>query len=534
VERILSLLRSLGTLLGLFSVVAIFIAVLSFLAAALIYFLLPEVRSSVGTLLAVGGLFLLLFVVGIFNQLKVALLGRRGRYGTNTTVMIVAFALIAVLVNFVGFRNHRRFDVTAAGQFSLSRQTLQILEDLDQPVKATGFFVPGDATQDILKEATEDLLAEYAYRSGKFTYDFVDPDAKPAIARQYEITEYGTVVFESGERRQHVSPYLINEQDFTTAILQVTGTKQKKVYFLTGHGERDIASLAEVGYGYARLGLEGDNYQVEVLNLAVTPEVPEDCAVLVVAGPKKPLLEPELEPIQQYLRNGGKSLILVDTDPVPELEGILAKWGIALGKGAIVDMGSPALQDPAAPLVPTWQYYSTVITQYVDATFFPESTSVNSILTEEQAKEETIAIIPLALTSQNSWLETELTSGETPKFDEDKDIKGPLALPAMVIAIAPLGEEPQQVEKTTMLVVFGDSDFASNNFFYSLGNSDFFLNSVNWLAEEEELISIRAKPPQFRWLVVSQRVWRWIYLSSIGLLPLALALMGGISWWRRR
>jgi len=139
VERILSLLRSLGTLLGLFSLVAIFIAVLSSLAAVLIYFLLPELRSSIGTLLAVGGLFLLLFVIGAFNQLKVALLGRRGRYGTNTTVMITAFALIAILANFVGARNHRRFDITAAGQFTLSRQTLKILDELKQPVKATGF-----------------------------------------------------------------------------------------------------------------------------------------------------------------------------------------------------------------------------------------------------------------------------------------------------------------------------------------------------------------------------------------------------------
>ena len=533
-EKLLSILRRFGTMLGTFSMVAILLAVLAFLAAVLLYVLLPELRGSVWTLLALGGLFLLLFTVGAFNQIKVALLGRRGRYGTNTTVMIVAFALIAVLVNFVGYRNHKRFDVTAAGQFTLSRQTLKILEGLKQPVTATGFFAPSNQETYPLKGVADDLLSEYAFRSAKFTYDFVDPDAKPAVARQYEIKEYGTIVFESGGRRQQLSYSNINEQGFTTAILQVTGTVQKKVYFLSGHGERDIANFAEDGYSYAKVGLEGDNYQVELLNLAVTPEVPSDCAVLVIAGPQKPLLEQELLPIEEYFRRGGKGLILVDTKPAPELEGILAKWGIALGKGALVDAGSPALRDIGAPLIPRGQYYPTVITQYTDATFFPESTSVNSLLTEEQAEEETIFVIPLASTSENSWLETELTPGQTPQFDEGKDVKGPLPLAAMVIAIAPLGEEPQQEEKNTLLVVFGDSDFASNRFFYSLGNSDMFLNSVNWLAEEEELISIRPKSSPYRMLVVSQRVWQWIYLSSIGLLPLAVAVLGGISWWRRR
>lgn len=529
-ERFRSLLRRFGTLLGTFSMVAVFLAVLSFVAAALLYALLPELRNSVWTLLALGGLFLLLFVFGAFNQLKVALLGRRGRYSTNTTVMIVAFALIAVLVNFVGYRNHRRFDITAAGQFTLSRQTLKILEDLQQPVKATGFFAPDDVVQ----EVAADLLDEYTFRSSKFTYAFVDPDAQPAIARQYEIKEYETIVFESGERRQQVTADGISEQGFTSAILKVTGTEQQKIYFLRDHGEHDIANSAEDGYSYVKAGLEGDNYQVETLNLAVTPEVPSDCAVLVIAGPKKPLLDQEIKPLEEYFRKGGKGLILVDSTPVPELEGILAKWGIALGKGALIDASSFVNPDVGTPLVPREQYYSTSITQYLDATFYPEVTSVTSTLTPKQEEAGTITITPVAETSQNSWLETELTPGQTPKYDEGKDIKGPLPLAVMVEASAPLGEASQTSGKSTRLVVFGDSDFASDKFFYSLGNSDMFLNSANWLGETEELISIRPKPSQFRMLVVSQRVWRWIYLSSIGLLPLAVAVLGGLSWWRRR
>ncbi len=529
-ERLFSFLRRFGAMLGTFSIVSLALAVMTFLAAALVYGLLPELRSSVWTLLSLGGLFLLLFLIGAFNQIKMALLGRRGRYGTNTTVMIVAFALIAVLVNFVGYRNHRRFDVTAGGQFTLSRQTLKILEDLKEPVTATGFFALGDVVQDV----ADDLLGEYAFHSTKFTYDFVDPDAEPAIARQYEITEYETIVFESGERRQQVTADGISEQGFTAAILKVTGTAQQKVYFLSGHGERDINNSSEQGFSYVKTGLEGDNYQVETLNLAVTPEVPGDCSLLVIAAPQKPLLEQELGPLEQYFRRGGKGLILVDTAPVPELEGILAKWGVALGRGSIIDASNFVNPDIGTPLVPRQQYYYTTITWYLDATFFPEATSVSSSLTEKQAQAGTILITPLAETSQNSWLETELTPGQTPQLDKEKDVKGPLPLAVMVEAIAPLDETPETDGKSTRLVVFGDSDFASNMFFYSLGNSDMFLNSVNWLTETEELISIRPKPSQYRMLVVSQRVWRWIYLSSIGLLPLGVAVLGGISWWRRR
>ena len=528
---LLAFLRRAQASIGSFAVVAGAVGVAALIVAGIIYLILPELRDITQIVLALGLVCLLIFIFGAFDLVKSAAASRRTRYGTNSIVMSVVFVAIVLVINVFVSQNHYRLDVTASRQYSLARQTVKVLQDLKEPIKVTGFFVPEDPQ----KEPARNLLSQYTYRSGKLSYDFVDPEAKPAIAREYDVRSSGAIVFESGSQRQQVTS--IDEQAFTNAILRVTGKEQKKVYVVSGHGERDLISGDETGLSYAGQGLRGDNYSVESLNLATGDgKVPSDAAVIVLAAPQNPLLDQEVKAINDYLDQGGNALVLVEPNPSYEIGDILDRWGAVIGNGSIVDQAVYAYPDPASPAIRKEQYYLSQITRDLDATFFPTATSISP----KGQQTEGVAVSPLASTSSTSWL----TSNPKETQYREGDPKGPLNIGVTIEGPARLDKSggpsagdtngKAAGDKKTRLVVIGDSDFATNKYFYSLSNSDLFLNSVNWLSGEEDLISIRPKPPEFRRLVITQRGWNWILYSSIALLPLAVGLVGGITWWRRR
>ncbi len=547
-NRVRSFLVAFRTLAAILGVISIF-------AAALVRFFLPELTNSALGLLIMGGILLLLFCLGSLKEIAAFLMSKQGRYSLNTVVMICIFAAILILANFFGLTKHRRYDVTASSKFTLAPQTQRVIKELKYPVRVIGFF-PEVSNFRGAKEAARNLLEEYRYFNHKLSYKFVDPDAKPGLAKQYRVKYNGTLVFISGKRQKAVLQ--VDEQNFTSALLEVTGVKEKKVYFLSGHGERDINNTRPDGYSFSRVGLIRDLYKVETLNLTVTPQVPADCAVLVIAGPKKNLPPAETEAILKYLKENGKVLFLVAPNPPAEVNQILSVWGVAIGRGRIVDKTAYVAPDKTTPAVFRDKYPPVIITAGLDTTYFPEATSV--VLTKElkrvlqgqkkkkkQVKEQqaewpsapaeygSLVVLPLVLTTDSSWLET------NPKkqiFDKKSDIKGPLALGAMLIASAPLSEESPQKketeEKLTRIVIIGDTDFASNEHIQNGGNGDLFLNSVTWLAEEERLIYIRPKPYTFRRLVISKDASRFIRFSSVALLPFLFIVLGGIIWFKKR
>jgi ABC-type uncharacterized transport system involved in gliding motility auxiliary subunit len=546
-KRILSFLESIKNLAAILCAVSLFIAIL-------IRFFLPEITESVLGLLILSLVLFLVFVIGARIEIKDFMLSKRGRYGLNTIVMIAVFIAILICANYLGVIKHRRFDVTASSQFTLAPQTMNVIKELKAPVQAIGFFPSGSQYQAAQREI-QNLLEEYRYFNRDFSYKFVDPEAKPALAKQYQVRYNGTIVFVSGSRQKTI--LAANEQNFTGALLEVTGIKAKKVYFLTGHGERDMNDKSEGGYFVAGRGLIRDLYQIETLNLTLTPEVPQDCAVLIMAGAKKAFPPAEKKALQAYLKRNGKILVLVDPNPPAEVREIIAEWGITIDQGRVIDKRAYAAPDMASPAIFRGNYPPYVITAGLDTTYFPDAASV--ILTNELSrvlvKKDTekdadkaaevkwpltpvqygnVAVLPAMLTTRSSWLER---TGKKPESKDDKGAKGPLALGAMLIASAPLVEEMSsdvKREKLTRLVVIGDSDFASNAHIQNGGNGDLFLNAVNWLAEEEHLIAIRPKQYSFRRLVVSKNAERFIRYSSVGLLPVLVIILGGIIWWRKR
>jgi ABC-type uncharacterized transport system involved in gliding motility auxiliary subunit len=537
VKRFLALLAS-------FRVLAVILGFVSFFIAALVQFFLQLADSAIGMLI-LGSVLLLISLLGSLEQIRDFLIDKRSRYGLNSAIMIVIYIGIMLLANYLGAIKQLRCDLTASAKFTLSPQTVNVIRNLKSPVKAIAFF-PDLPQYRAERRAAQYLLEEYRFFNRMFSFRFIDPETKPSMARRHRIRSDGTIVFVCGKRRRLVTRSI--EQEFTGAILEVIGVRAKKIYFLVGHGERDVADSEGDGYGVVKMGLIRDLYKVETLNLIRKSVVPDDCAVLVIAGTRKSIPAEELKAIREYVRGYGKVLLLVDPNPPEEIRQILSDWGLAIPRGHIVDRGAYAVPDQATPAVFRGNYPPIIITQKLDTTYFPEAASLDlsneltrALAVDRKGREsepawplttiqhDNLVIIPALLTTKESWLENKHGPGDAHR--------GPLALGAMVIARAPLtGESPRKSseERLTRLVIIGDSDFASNAHIHNGGNGDLFLNSISWLAEEEHLIDIRPKEHPFRRLIVSERVSRFIRFFSVGLLPLSVLIIGVAIWLRNR
>ncbi len=507
--------------LSRYDILLIPIGVLCLVVAGLVWTLGGSYQVYAQVAAVAGAVLIALFILLEPQRVKAAVTGRSVRYGSNAVLMSLIFLGILILINYLAANNEQRLDLTADQKYSLSQQTLDILAGLKEPVHIIGFFGRSDKTQ---QDEVNDLLMEYARRSDIISYEFVDPDSRPGVAREYEVSSYRTLVFLRGDKRQN-STDVPNEQTLTSGILKVSRDEAKKVYFLTGHGERDPNDFTDEGYGSAGKALERDNYTVDKLNLAVTDTVPADCSVLIVAAPETELLPEEVEKIEAYLDGGGSALIEGDVIKVEAANSILEGRGIRLGDDFVVDLSSSMLGDASTPVVSRYPFH--LITENLPMTFFPGSVSIIEVATET----ESLTVRALLMTSTDSWAETNLGDTEV-AFDEGQDRKGPVTLG--VAMERETKDENDNYTTVPQLVVFGDSDFASNAALTSLGNGDLFVNSVNWLAAEEELISIRPRPEQPRMAVLTTLQRNLILLISLILIPLAILATGAVVWWRRR
>jgi len=459
-------------------------------------------------------------------------LGKRStRFGANALTMIIIVLGILVLINFLGTRHHRRFDTTAENRFSLSDHTVKVLRGVDREVVISA-FIQGEDT------GLQDLLSEYAYASRRISFRFIDPDREPNMARVYEITRYGTIVVESGDKVERIEGG--QEEELTNAILSVTQEGKKVVCVLSGHGEKDIDSDEPGGYGTVREALEDENYEVRRLILATEGEVPEDCSVLLMAGPEKSPLEGELEAVTRYLDGGGKLMVLLEPHPAAGLSGFLTTYGLQVGQDLVLDasgVGRLFGMGPAMPLVSRYEAHA-ITDQFDLMTFFPTARSV----TPAPSPPPDLTVQPLARTSPNSWGETQLGT-ETAQLDPGTDLQGPVTIAAAVEAgresarettVETAPADTAADRPITRLVVFGDSDFASNAYFSTSGNGDLFLNALNWLAQEEDLISIRPRDLADRRVTLTPRQSRTVFFISVILMPLAALMVGTAVWFRRR
>jgi hypothetical protein len=279
-------------------------AVVSLLVAFALWNFYPGVPGQ-WVFLGLGGALLLLSLALNTGEARTAMGTRTARYGAGAAVMVLLALGIVVAANAISLRHSVRWDFTENKRNSVSPQTIQVLRTLKAPVSAIAFFrsdTPG-------KKTAEDLLTQYAtYSRGKFTWRLEDTDRAPALARQYGVESYGTVVLEGGAAGQTRTEKVqdAEEEKLTNAIVKITRAGKRVVYVLKGHGEREIGSTDRAGFSQAKEQMEKANYEVKDLFLARDPKIPDDAAIVVVPSPKTDLFPAELAALDGYIAKAGK------------------------------------------------------------------------------------------------------------------------------------------------------------------------------------------------------------------------------------
>lgn len=446
-------------------------------------------------------------------------------YSLNAvTLSLIVLGILAAL-NFVGYRHFKRFDFTKQKSFSLAPQSIQVVKALKDEVRLIGFYEAKE------KAMFDDLLNKYKYHSNKIVIQFYDPDKDKGTAKKYNIKKYRTVVIEKGKRETRVEDVTDEngEEKITNAIIKVGRESTPVLYFLKGHGEKDIHDQDREGYSVAQGELKDEGYEVKSLSLLESGKIPKDSQALIIAGPEKPFHPKELELISDYFKNGGRGMILLDPlDRPTGIETFLSKAGIRAENETIIDPISTIFgQSAATPVVSEYTGHD-VVRGLKEASFYPLARHL-TILPELPNKN--LKVEAVAKTTANSWAEGgDLKPGKV-KYDEGKDRKGPLNL---VVAVS--GKWEGRGEGETRLLVFGDSDFSNNRSFEFAGNGNFFLNAIAWLVGDESLISIR--PPKIAGaagkLIMTPRQVQLLFMLSVVVVPLMIVGAGIIVWLRRR
>ncbi len=515
-----------------------------------------------------------------------AFLSRTGRYGVNTIILLAAFTAIVIVLNLVSFENTERVDVTATNQFSLSDRTRDLLGGLQDDIRVTAFYKTLEETPDAQVAARRnrvvDTLEEFEARSGRFSFRVVDPDLEPGtVAAYFGARPTGfvseTVVVEnlSNDLFDSLQPtdaaFGQLEQDLVTGLYVVTGQEQKTVYFLSGHGERNIDSGSSDGYALVGQTLEQENYRARSLVWSVASNdvsVPEDAALVVVAGPTSELPEAHAIALDLYLfgrdlsgerrRENGRMIFLAEPDTPGSWREFMLEWGVLLSPGYIRDL------DASVPSLPQTLDLNIEFNTLVNFNVQVLGSSETTISSAFEAALEIVAPdgqqlqnvfmpeatallpfndgarLPLALgfTSPNSYLITDPDRIDPVTEGESADPRGPFISVMLMRSAAkvgmPLPEEGPADSDISLILAFGDADFVANSNVGRGSGLDMFINSTNYLLGDYSLVSIRPKAFTYRELNLDRNEYDFVRFSSWFFLPGIMALAAGLVWWLRR
>lgn len=476
-----------------------------------------------------------LFALRKFAQ-KTAMGCQWQKYGFIVLAIVFLLALL-VGINYLAYRYNVRWDITKAKQHTLTEKTNIVINDLKQEVKIVAFYVG------IPPKYLEDLLKEYKrYSEGKIKTEIIDPIVQIGYAAQFGSVISGKerkVIVLSGSERKDIdfTDQPLSEEQLTNAIVQVARDK-RIAYFLTGHGEYDVFDEGDNGLSTLKRILIANNVEIKTVMLGIKKEIPDDCNVLIIAGPRNPLTEEEEQIIEAYLEKGGDALFLIENTPIttpdkplteeekrknPSLNNILKHWGIKIADDVVVDLSNNVGKDVGSPATRNYMPHQAIV-KNLDYTFYIRPRSI-SVLDDRR---RSIKLAPLVLTESkdNSWGETDKTLHV--QFDEGVDTPGPVPI-AFVIW------EPKEEDKSsdTRIVVFTDADFLSNAFIDKYSNAEMGLNVISWLSDLDYRIFIDRKDIKVERLDLTSKQKR-IVTVILFVMPLLIAIGGIMTWLRQK
>ena len=468
---------------------------------------------------------------------------RQTKYAAYASTYIVVILAVLVAMNFLANRYDKSYDSTSNKQFSLSDQSKKVINGLKGDIHITYF------DRDSTFAGAHNLLDRYSNMSPKVHVAYLDPVKKPQQAKAAGYSRDTTILVDSGTRKQ--SAKSLTEEEITGAIIRSLKTGERNACFLTGSGEHSLDdTTGGDGYGAVKSALESNNYKTRALSRAdILPkpepagnntvnlgkpaeaakaEIPKDCTILVVAGPREVYPQPVVDAIKAYVENGGKALLMLDpsiklgkddTNENTGLDAMLESWGVTLDKDLALDtsgIGRVFGIGPEVPVVTNYESQAIVNPMKDIPTAFPLVRTLDIKNTDKTTVEK------LFSTGENSFATTNLSSGRitlNPKTDK----KGPLLLAAA-----------GTYNKNGRFVVVGSSTWLGNSLIRFQGNRDLFLNMMNWLSADEDLISIRPKEPSNQPLNVNAQRARMMFWLSVVFFPLAIVGIGLGTWWKRR
>jgi ABC-type uncharacterized transport system involved in gliding motility auxiliary subunit len=450
---------------------------------------------------------------------------RSVKFGLNTAVNILMVLAIAVVVVLISNSHQKRADLTQEKRFTLSPQTIKILKDLKTPVEVIVFHSSASNFQNEAKELT-DRYKSYTNQMKVTALRSID---HPMEANEYGVRQPDTIIVKSGDRKDSVTRP--TEEMLTNALIKVTQTGKKTLYFTNGHGEKELQGQQPDQLTYASEQLKKQAYEVKPFDLSKSEKIPENCDALVIVGPKSDFLQPEIERIKKYVDNGGGLMVMLNVTPnLPNLNAFLKEKGLTVDNDLIADNDGKRNFN---------QYFMAIgipgghtITKDIQkmAVVLPLA---RSLTVEKDSKVKWEQILS---TTPNAWGKTDLSATKKMnwEFDPAKDKKGPLNI-AMAAQLPLNADSPaatpapgdKKKRDKSRIVVFGNSEFVGSQFFIQIGNGNMFLNSVSWLTEQENLISIAPKSTSSTPLTMNEMDKRFILIISVFLLP-GLAILAGI------
>lgn len=525
------------------------IALLAFMVAGVASFLYPDIPLIWQISLGVGVLGIAAYVFQERVFFKHVLGKRTTQYGLNSVFMcLVAFAIL-VVVNLIVVEHDVKKDFTKNKLHTLSEQSVKVMQGLKAPVKIIAFVQPQQQAE------FQKIFDKYTYYSKEIKPEFVDTDKDPTAPRRYGVKAFGTVIVESDNRSTRIENLFGGEdpkieEKITNAIISVLKGEKKKMCFLIGHGEMQISDSSPQGFSEMKDSLEGGRFRTEEITLLDKDKVPADCELIASLGPKSDFPEREIALLEEYLKKGGKLLVLLKPYSTGTLTPFLAKYGIDWKPGKSVFERNPFNQlaggDPVTPMVSQYDPGHEVTRELRNQpSMFILPTPV-----EKAAKAPDGMRVDSLFSTSNRSFEAIFDKNKV-TADERTARRGPISLGVAVVgkaAPAPTdpaktaeelakkaaGDKDDKKDTEFRLVVVGDTEFAGNGVRKFGLNADLFQNIVSWLAKEEDLISIRPKEAgagEFEVTMVRARI---VTVFSMFLLPLSLFIAGIFVWVLRR
>jgi ABC-type uncharacterized transport system involved in gliding motility auxiliary subunit len=442
----------------------------------------------------------------------------RLQHRLQNALFVLLFLAVMGLLAWLSQRHSMQWDWTSGGRNTLSEASAALLEHLDGPVQITAFA----REDETLRGAIVNLVERYRRAGADMRLEFINPDLAPERVRAEGITLDGELLIRHQGRSERLAE--LSEQALTNSLQRLARGGERRVRFLTGHGERAPDGKANFDLGVFVSELQRKGMRVESLNLAETGAVPADTAVLVVADPRSKPLPGEIQALLDYLERGGNLLWLHEPDSPAPLDGLADALGIRILPGVVVDASTRlfGISDPSFALVTQYPPGEPITRSFSIVTLFPRAAAME---TDEAAGWQAA---PFLRTLERSWTETGPVSGKIRYDEQDGERKGPLN-----IGIGLTRKTDTEPAREQRVAVIGDADFLANSYLGNGGNLQLGLNLFNWLGHDDRFIAIPPKAAPDRNLVLSRTASLLMGAGFLVILPLGLLAAGGLIWWRR-